>query len=156
MELGYDNTSEVMKVYSRAYNCYWSPIYACAYLEKKYKVIFDEYRNGKPGMPAQFVENLPPLRNKELTQKEVGQVIKMREEENAIFKKIAQELFISILKAKHTYNWYYKIKLLELLENLESKTKTCEEYKNICHTCYGNNLSDKARYDMLIKKYFCS
>ncbi len=80
----------------------------------------------------------------------------MREEENAIFKKIAQELFISVPKAKHTYNWYYKIKLLELLENLESKTKTCEEYKNICHACYGNNLSDKARYDMLIKKYFCS
>lgn len=47
--LGYENTAEVRQVFEIAERCYQDDSYACAYLEKEYKDILDEYRAGEPG-----------------------------------------------------------------------------------------------------------
>lgn len=82
--LGYDNTVKVRKVYSAAYDCYQDFSCVCAYLEKKYKSILAEYRAGEPGMPTEYIKNLPPLK-KSLNPEIVSHIIEMREVEKATF-----------------------------------------------------------------------
>ena len=149
--LGYDDNSQVRKIYERAEYCYQDRKYACAYLEKKYKEILSDYRNGEPGMPTQFIKNMPPLRRK-LTKDEVKRVVEMREKEKASFSKIAQEFRITQARAKHTYDWYYHVQVLDLIKDLLNKAENHEEKMNIWRSYFGNNFSSKRRYDMLAKK----
>lgn len=104
--LGHDDISQVEKVYEQAYNCYQDRSYACAYLEKKYRSILTEYRDGEPGIPAKFLRSLPPLKT-EFTEQEIKRIIEMREAENALFTEIAKEFGITREKAKHIYDWHY-------------------------------------------------
>ncbi len=77
-----------------------------AYLEKKYKDILTEYRDGEPGMPTQFVKSMPPFKPN-LSKKTVARVVEIREVEKASFLAIAKELRMTQAKAKHTYEMFY-------------------------------------------------
>ena len=92
--LGYESTLQVKNVFDNAYECYQDRTYACAYLEKKYKDILIEYRDGEPGMPTQFIRNMPPFKPK-LSQKTVARVIELRDVEKASFVTIAKCFIIN-------------------------------------------------------------
>ena len=88
--LGYNSTSQIRKVFNEAKECYQDYTYACAYLEKKYKDILTGYRDGEPGMPAQFVKGMPPFKPK-LNKKMIARVVEMREAEKASFVTIGKK-----------------------------------------------------------------
>lgn len=151
--LGYDNNSQIKKVFEQADKCYQDRTYACAYLEKKYKDILTEYRNGEPGMSQQFLKSMPPFKPK-LNKKTVARIIEMRENEKASFVKIAKEFRITRQKAKYTYDWYYHVKMLELIKILQKKAKSEQEKREIWEYCFRNSYSSKNRYEMLRKNRF--
>ena len=148
--LGYESTSQVKKVFNNAYECYQDQRYACAYLEKRYKDILIEYRDGEPGMPTQFIKNLPPFKL-ELSEKTIDRVIKLHEVEKASFVKIAQELRMTQAKAKHTYEMFYHKQVLELTNILQEKAESKEEKAAIWDYYFRRYHSSKKRYDMLTK-----
>ncbi len=150
--LGYDDCVQVEEIYNQAYEFYQSRTYACAYLEIKYKDILDEYRKGEPGMPARFIENMPPLRC-ELTDQEIKRIIEMREEKNTSFVNIARELHITHEKAEYTYDMYYHTKVFELMNFLQAKAKSKQEEDAIWDYCINNSYSSKRRYEMINKKF---
>lgn len=146
--LGYNDNSQIGKVYEQAEECYQDRRYVCAYLEKKYKDILTEYRNGEPEMPQQFLESLPPLKRK-LSKKTVARIIERKETEQASFLEIAKELGITRQKAKHTYDWYYHTKMLKLIEILQNNAESEQEKEEIWEYCFRNRDSPKKRYEML-------
>ena len=123
---GYKGTSQVRKVYDDAYECYQEWSYACAYLEKKYKDILTEYRDGEPGMPTQFVKSMPPFKPN-LSKKTIARVVEIQEVENASFLAIAKELRMTQAKAKHTYEMFYHKQVLKLIKALEEKAESRKE-----------------------------
>lgn len=151
LTLGHQTTDEVMKIYKQAEDCYQDIAYVCAFLEKKYKAILTEYRQGEPGMPPQFVRSMPPFRSK-TSKKEVARIVEMREAEKASFTKIAKELRMTPAKARHTYDWYYHEQVVELLEALQEKAASKKEMADLWDRYFKNNYSPKRRYDMLTKK----
>lgn len=146
---GHSDTSEIRKIYSAAYDCYQDVSYASAYLEKKYKDILTEYRNGEPGMPVEFVKRLPCFRER-LTKKEVDRMIEMREIKKATFIEIAKEMRVTPEKARQTYDTFYHKKALKLIEALQAQVKNKEKY-DICKQFFRGNTTPKKRYDMLLK-----
>ena len=151
--LGYESSSQVRKVFNVANECYQDWVYACAYLEKKYTDILTEYRAGEPGMPMQFIKNIPPLKP-HLSKKMIARVIEMRETEKASFVTIAKELRMTQAKAKHTYQWVYHKQVLALIKVLQEKAESDEEKEAIWKYCFSKNKSSKKCYEMLIKKYY--
>lgn len=149
--LGYSSTSQIRKVYIYAYECYQEWSYACAYLEKKYKDILTEYRDGEPGMPAQFVKSIPPFKPK-LSKETVARVVEMREVEKASFVAIGKELRMTQAKARHTYEMFYHKQVLELIKALEEKAESREEKSAIWEYYFRGNKTAKKRYDMLTKE----
>ena len=149
MLLGHNDTSQVRRVYDDAYECYRERSYACAYLEKKYSDILTEYRDGEPGMPAQFVRHMPPFKPK-LSKETVARVVEMRELEKASFVSIAKELRMTQAKAQHTYEMFYHKRVLALVKALEEKAESREEKDAIWARCFKGNKSAKKRYDMLV------
>lgn len=148
--LGYESTLQVKNVFDNAYECYQDRTYACAYLEKKYKDILIEYRDGEPGMPTQFIRNMPPFKPK-MSQKTVARVIELRDVEKASFVTIAKELRITQAKAKHTYEMFYHKQVLALIKALQEKAESKEEKENIWNYYFRRYHSSKKRYDMLTK-----
>jgi DNA-directed RNA polymerase specialized sigma subunit len=148
--LGYESTSQVKKVFNDADECYQDRTYACAYLEKKYKDILTEYRDGEPGMPAQFIKSMPPFKSK-LSEKTIARVIELREVEKASFVTIAKKLRITQAKAKRTYEMFYHKQVLELIKALQEKAESKEEKAAIWEYYFRGNNSAKKRYDMLTK-----
>lgn len=148
--LGYESTLQVKNVFDNAYECYQDRTYACAYLEKKYKDILIEYRDGEPGMPTQFIRNMPPFKPK-LSQKTVARVIELRDVEKASFVTIAKELRMTKAKAKHTYEMFYHKQVLELINALQEKAESKEEKEDIWNYYFRRYHSSKKRYDMLTK-----
>ncbi len=148
--LGYESTLQVKNVFDNAYECYQDRTYACAYLEKKYKDILIEYRDGEPGMPTQFIRNMPPFKPK-LSQKTVARVIELRDVEKASFVTIAKELRMTQAKAKHTYELFYHKQVLALIKALQEKAESKEEKENIWNYYFRRYHSSKKRYDMLTK-----
>lgn len=148
--LGHENTSQVRKVYDDVTECYQDRRYSCAYLEKKYKDILTDYRNGEPGMPAWFVRSIPPFRL-ELSKKTIARVIEMREVEKVSFVKIAKELRMTQAKAKRTYEMFYHKQVLELIKALQEEADSYEEKSAIWDYYFRGNKSSKKRYDMLTK-----
>ncbi len=149
--LGHESTLQVKNVYDNAYKCYQDWVYACAYLEKKYKDILIEYRDGEPGMPAQFIQNMPPFKRK-LSKKTVARVIELREVEKASFAAIAKELRMTQAKAKHTYEMFYHKKVLALINVLLKKAGSKEEKTAIWDFYFRKYRSAKKRYDMLMER----
>lgn len=149
--LGYENTLQIEKVYNDAYECYQDRVYACGYLEKKYKDILDEYRAGEPGMPIQFIKSMPPFKPK-LSKKTVARVIEMHEAEKASFKAIGKELKMTQAKARYTYDWFYHEQVLELVRALQEKTESTKQKNDIWQYCFRGNKTPKKRYDELMKR----
>ena len=147
--LGHDSISQVKKIYDDSYECYQERLYVCAYMEKKYKAILDEYRNGEPGMPRQFLKSMPPFKLK-LSKKTIARVIEMREAQKASFVTIAKELRITQAKAKRTYETFYHKQVLELIKDLQERTESREEKQAIWDYYFRGNRSSKKRYDMLM------
>lgn len=143
--LGYDNTAAVKKIYDKAYDCYQGEAYACAYLEKEYKNILKEYRNGEPGMPEAFIQSMPPLKCS-LTEEEVHRIIEMHEAEKASFAKIGKTLHITKEKAKSAYNRYYFAEFLEMMRFLQANK---QEKIALWYRYFEYNYSPKTRYEML-------
>ena len=148
--LEHENTSQIRKVLNEAYECYQDRSYACAYLEKKYSDILNEYRAGEPGMPVQFIKNMPPF-NPILSEKLINRVIEMREKEKASFVKIGKELRMTQAKAKHTYDWFYHEKVLALVDNLQKMAGSREKQRAIWDYYFRRYRSPKNRYDELMK-----
>ena len=148
--LGYESTSQVENVFRNAYECYQDWTYACAYLEKKYKDILIEYRDGEPGMPTQFIRNMPPFKPK-LSKKTVARVIELREVEKASFVTIAKELRMTQAKARHTYEMFYHKQVIALIHVLQEKAESREEKAAIWDYYFGRYHSSKKRYDVLTK-----
>lgn len=149
--LGHEDTSQVKKVYDKASECYQDRTFACAYLEKKYKAILDEYRAGEPGMPSQFVRGMPPFRPK-LSQKTIARVIEMREVQKASYETISNELFLTRAKAKHTYEWFYHEQVLEILKTKEKEMTSHEEARALRDFCFKGNKTSKKRFDTLMDR----
>ena len=140
--LGYDSTAQIRKVYDEAEECYRDYSYACAYLEKKYQDILTEYRDGEPGMPAQFVKGMPPFKPK-LSKKVIARVVEMREVEKASFITIGKELRLTPAKAKRTYEIYYHKQVLELVKALLDKVEGDKEKKAVWEYCFRGYRSAK-------------
>lgn len=149
--LGLESTSQIREVYSTAYECYQERSYACAYLEKKYRNILTAYRDGEPGMPMQFIKNMPPFKP-QLSKKTIARVVEMRETEKASFVAIGKEMRLTRAKAKRTYEMYYHKKVLALIEALQEKAESYEEKRFIWDSCFRGNISSKERYEMLTQR----
>lgn len=149
--LGHESTSQVENVFQNAYECYQDWTYACAYLEKRYKDILMEYRDGEPGMPTQFIKDMPPFKPK-LSKKTVARVIELREAEKASFVTIAKELRMTQAKARHTYEMFYHKQVIALIKALQEKAESKEEKAAIWNYYFGRYHSSKKRYDMLTKE----
>ena len=145
---GHESMAGMEKLSLDAMECYQDAPYVCAYLEKEYGDILTAYREGEPGMPAQFIRSVPPLRAK-FSDKTIARVIEMREGQKASFIKIAKELRMTQAKAERIYEMFYHKKLLALLrvwnekENDEAKTAYWE-------SCLSKYQSAKKRYDFLV------
>lgn len=149
--LGHESTSHIRKVYDEAYECYQEWTYTCAYLEKKYKSILDEYRAGEPGMPTQFINGLPPFKPT-LSKKTVARVIEMREVEKASYIAIGKELHMTQAKARHTYEWFYHKQVLEIIKSLQKKAGSYEEKETIWDYYFRGFKTSKKRYDALMER----
>lgn len=150
VKLGHENTFQVRKIYNEAYECYQEWTYACAYLEKKYKDILDEYRNGEPGMSTQFIKHMLPFKAK-LSKKTIERIIVMRENEKLSFIAIGKKLKITQSKAMRVYEWFYHKKFLELIKVLQEKTENQEEKRAIRDYYFRGYKTAKKRYDMIIE-----
>ena len=150
--LGHKNTSQIKKIYSDAFDCYKDQAYACAYLEVKYKSFLTKYRNGEPGMPSQFIRDLPPYKPV-FGEAMTIRVLQLRDVKKASFKAIADELYITQAKAKDLYETFYHNRVLELIEALQEKAKSKEEKTEIWnHYFEGKYKTAKRRYDELTKE----
>ena len=145
-----ENTSQMKKVFRDAYECYQSTPYVCAYLEKMYPDILREYRAGEPGLPAAFLEALPPFRAR-LSQKTIARVVAMREEDKASFAAIGKALRMTPAKARHTYEWFYHDKVLALLKGMQEETADPGEKTAILNWYFDTYRTSKKRYDALTK-----
>lgn len=150
--LGHENTTQVRKVFEIANECYQDYSYACAYLEKEYKDILDEYRAGEPGAPELLIKKLPPLKRR-LNKKTISRIIEMRETEKATYDMIAKKFHITPEKAKRTYDIFYHQKVLEHIDALEKKAKDLDERAAIYRRYFGpGRKSPKNTYEMILKE----
>lgn len=149
--LGHSDTSQTEKVYRDVYEWYQDHSYACAYLEKKYKDILTEYRNGEPGMPAQFIKDMPPFKPK-LSKKTIVRIIEMREAEKASFVAIAKDLRMTQAKARHIYEMFYHQKVLNFIRDLQEDTKSESEKHAVWRYYFRTNITSKKRFDMLMER----
>lgn len=117
---GYDKTKFFHDMFVEAEHCYEDWQYAVAYLEKSYKTILDEYRDGEPGMPADFLAKLPPLRKK-WGPKMMLKIVTLREVEKKTFIEIGRKLNITRYKAEKLYDHYYADKYYEIINELKEK-----------------------------------
>ena len=148
--LGHKSTKEISNEFSAANECYQDYSYACAYLEKKYKDILEEYRNGEPGSAESFINNLPPL--KRLGKKTISRIVEMRDAEKLTFIAIAKKLRITPEKARRTYDMFFHRQVLDYVEALQEKAESDEEKRAILYHYFRNDLSAKKRYELMISE----
>lgn len=149
--LGHENDLLVSEAFYSAFECYWEMPYVCAYFEKKYKTILTEYRAGEPGLPSQFIKNMPPFKSKP-SKKTVARVIEMREVEKASYIEIGKELKMTQAKAKHTYEWFYHQQAMVIIKSLQEKVESFEEKKAIWDSHFREYRTSKKRYDALMAR----
>ena len=143
--LGHETAAEVTKFYYSIYECYQDRRCACAYLEKSWQELLDRYRCGEPGMPKSFAESLPPLLPP-LGEKTVARIVSLRESGTS-FQKIAQELNLTPVKAKHVYNSHYHKLVLGYLESLPAEGDGAGERRALWESYLNKNVSPKKFYD---------
>ena len=148
--LGHESTKEVCNEFSTANECYQDYSYACAYLEKKYKDILEEYRRGEPGSSESFIADMPPL--KKVNKKTASRIVEMREAEKLTFIAIAKKLRITPKKARHTYDMFYHRQVLDYVESLQEKAESDEEKIAILYHYFRNDLSAKKRYELMMSE----
>ena len=150
----HENVSQIRAVFENAYECYQDYFYACAYLEKKYKNILIDYREGEPGIPLNFIKSMPPLKPK-LSKKIVACIIEMREVKKMSYIAIGKELHMTQAKAKHTYDNFYHKQVLVLIRQLQKKATSREEEKAIWEYHFRSYKTPKKRYDEITKAVVC-
>lgn len=147
---GYEDTAHFRSIWSSANDCYCSRKYIVAYFEKEYAAILSAYRNGEPGMPERFLQDLPPLRTK-FSKQTVSSVIRLRETDGMTYAAIGKRLRMTKEKAEHLYNSYYHNLYYTLTEKLIETTGD----KNL-RDKYRKNFqvgNGKKKYDCLINDY---
>lgn len=149
--LGKETVGSIEKVYEQALDCYQDRVYACAYLEKEYGDILTPYRQGEPGASQGLIQSLPPLKPR-MDQETAARIVEMREAESASFAQIARALDITRAKARHTYDWYYRQRAMELIQPLMDQARTQEERWEIWNRYLRGSASPKRRYEMLAKE----
>lgn len=147
--LGHEDTAIIRADFDAAFDSYREFQYICAFLEKKYKKILDEYRSGEPGLPAQFIEGLPPLKP-ELSKDEIARIVEMREKEKQTFIKIGIEMRITPEKAKHEYHTFYKEPVFEYIAALQNEAKSYEEKQAIWNRFFRPYRSARKMYEMML------
>ena len=146
--LGHSSTSAMREEVNAAYECYQSFSYVCAYLEKQYQQILDEYRAGEPGLPLRLTESLPPLKRK-LSKKTVSRIVEMRETEKATFAAIGRQISLTQEKVRHTYNMFYTQQILEYITARQREAKNTDERMAIWRRYFDTHLSPKKLYEMI-------
>ena len=150
--LGHQNISQIAQIFDEAYDCYQDLAYATAYLEKNYEDILTEYRNGEPGTPKEFIQNMPPFR-REVSKETIARVVEMREERRASFITIAKELHMTRQKAKKIYDLFYHDKNMKICENLAEKIESDKDKNAFMLYYIAQKRSPKKTYDMLMKDF---
>ncbi len=148
--LGYDDTSYIEELVTSIRRCYQNQIYTCGYIEHKYNDILSKYRMGEPGVPEHVIESIPPFKPT-LSEQEIGQIVKMRDNENTSFIKIGKELSITPEKARYTYKMYYDSKTIHILEYIQANIKGFDEKTNMWNFYFGKNISPKKRFESLLE-----
>jgi hypothetical protein len=148
---GQKDTEQVRKIFNDANEWYRDLTYATAYLEKKYRDILIEYRAGEPGMPKEFIRNMPPFQPG-LRKETIDCVVRMREKEKASYIAIAKKLCMTPAKARDIYERFYHQKVLVMLKELGSRMESYEERMALRDHYFETYKAPKKRYDALIKK----
>lgn len=147
---GYQDTENFKKIWIDAINCYYGKKYVVAYFEKEYADVLSEYRQGEPGMPEQFLRDLPPFRN-EFSKQTVSSIIRLRETNGMTYAAIGKRLHMTKEKAENLYNHHYHILFHQLSEKLMKITGDIglhRRYQDIFQVGSG-----KKRYDRLVNDY---
>ena len=147
---GHKNTSYFKKIWTKAYECYHGLKYVLAYFEKEYAAILSEYRNGEPGLPEQFLLDLPPLREG-FSKRTISGLIYLRETKGMTYSAIGKRLKLTKEKVTDLYNHHYHILLSQLLEKLAEITGDSSLYDSHWDTYQVRNV--KKKYDDLINEY---
>ena len=147
---GYEDKKHFRKICISAFECYCERKYIVAYFEKEYADILREYRDGEPGMPEQFLRDLPPLRY-EFSKRTISSVIRLRETNGMTFIAIGKRLRMTKEKAEDLYNHYYHTLYYELSEKIMEITgdkDLRERYWKKFHVGYS-----KQKYDCLLNDF---
>jgi len=147
---GYENGAHFRKICTSALDCYCRRKYVVAFFEKEYADILKEYRNGEPGMPEQFLQDLPPFRNK-FSVRTISSVVRLRETEGLTYADIGKRLRMTKEKAEHLYNDHYRVLFIQLLEKIMEITgdaDLCDKYWKTFRIG-----SEKKKFDCLVADY---
>ncbi len=151
ISLGYETTAKLRKVFFTAYDCYQDLPYICAYFEKKYKALLEEYRAGEPGMPEPFLKALPPLK-RTLSPQTISRIVELRETEGATYAAIAKEMRVTPEKARHAYNSFYDQQVLAYVKELQKEAESQEEKEAIWRRYFGTRRPAKKNYERMMEE----
>lgn len=147
--LGHEGISTIRKEVDTVFDCYREYPYICAYLEKKYERILTEYRGGEPGCPEAFIKSLPPLKP-EPDREMIARIVEMREIEKASFIAIGKEMDMTPEKARHTYEMFYHLQVLDHVNRLQKEAKTADEARAIWDRYFRPHRSAKKMYERMM------
>ncbi len=146
--LGHEDFDQIRQIASAAFDCYQDRKYVCAYFEKRYNDILTEFRKGEPGLPKEFLENLPPLITK-LDSSIITKIVEMRESKKATFKNIAARFNITPAKAHHIYYSYYHKKITKLIDEIQQESGLPRP--DLWEYYYKNINNSKKQYDIIMQ-----
>lgn len=132
----------------RVWDCYADVRCVCAYLEGAYGELLADYRAGEPGMPADFVASLPPMREA-LSEQEIRRIRKIREQTGKTFAEIGEIFGITAAKAKEVYRKEYRKKAAKVYAALEKRMKSEEERQALWMSYSHRYDSGKGLYEQL-------
>ena len=147
---GHIDTTYFKKISLKAYECYRGMKYVLAYFEKEYAAILSEYRNGEPGLPEQFLLDLPPLREG-FRKRTISSLIYLRETKGMTYSAIGKRLRLTKEKVTDLYNHHYHVLYCQLLEKLIEITGDASLNNDHWDTYQLKNV--KKKYDDLINEY---
>lgn len=145
------NIDFFIRQYREAETCYEDCQYATAYIEKEYKSILEAYRDGEPGMPDDFLAQIPPFKTS-WSEETIQKIIEMREIDKKTYIEIGRLLEMTKFKAACLYDWYYHEKFLLIWEQLKMKYGKITG-NDIAHFYFEKTRSSKKRYAMICADY---
>lgn len=156
---GEDDTSNIMEIYDKVWWCYQDLNYVRAYFEKRYSDILTAYREGEPGVPAEYLKNLPPLR-KDLSGQMIADLIEMREVRHMTYINIAKKLRLTPQRAKLEYHVFYVRKreeyldiLMDGVKNAGERRALCEYFRRYERMLFTGALTNKEICERIVKDY---